>query len=116
MQTWHGNLLGKKCEKDAEDKLWPGYIPVAQYDGIITNAFIVANRQSLNLAKRSFWLNDKVEYLKIGAPSIAVSYTHLDVYKRQHVYSMRSSLIVGQKISEQNTIEPEYRLVCSAEI
>lgn len=70
MQTWHGNLLGKKCEKDAEDKLWPGYIPVAQYDGMITNAFIVANRQSLDLAKRSFWLNDKVEYLKIGAPSI----------------------------------------------
>ena len=35
---------------------------------------------------------------------------------KTHVYSMRSSLIVGQKISEQNTIEPEYRLVCSAEI
>lgn len=70
MQTWHGNLLGKKCEKDAEDKLWPGYIPVAQYDGMITDAFIVANKQSLDLAKRSFWLNDRVEYLKIGAPSI----------------------------------------------
>lgn len=70
MQTWHGNLLGKKCEKDAEDKLWPGYIPVAQYDGMITDAFIVANKQSLDLAKRSFWLNNRVEYLKIGAPSI----------------------------------------------
>ena len=46
----------EKCEKMTEDKLWPGYIPVAQYDGMITNAFIVANRQSLDLAKRSFGL------------------------------------------------------------
>ena len=78
LQTWHGNLLGKKVEKDAEDKLWPEYISVAKYDGKITDAFIVANLQSLNLAKKSFWLNENVEYLKIGAPSMDVLFAKKD--------------------------------------
>lgn len=69
MQTWHGCLLGKKCEKDVEDKLWPEYIPVAKYDGKITDAFIAANQQNLEWAQRAFWLNNNVEYLKIGSPS-----------------------------------------------
>lgn len=82
LQTWHANVLAKKIERDAEDKLWPEYIPVAKYDGMITDAFIVANKRYLEVAKQSFWLNNQVEYLQIGAAANDVLFQN----KNNHAY------------------------------
>lgn len=91
LQTWHGNIICKKAEKDAEDKLWPSYVPVAKYDGSITDAFIVANEMMEKFAKSSFWLNPNTEFLRIGSPSNDVLITKnkpeiiIDLRKKFHV-------------------------------
>lgn len=93
LQTWHANVLAKKIEKDAEDKLWPSYIPVAKYDGLVTDAFIVANKRYLEVAKSSFWLNPNVEYLKIGAPANDVLFQRKN--DQEYIYSIKQKLSIN---------------------
>ena len=95
LQTWHGNLLGKKIEKDVESKLWPSCVKVAKYDGSVTDAFLVANESVLNLAKNSFWLNNNVEYLKIGAPANDALFLYKD--DKDFLHNKRSSCYIYRK-------------------
>ena len=69
LQTWHGQVVSKKIEKDAEDKLWSSYIPVAKYDGSITDAVMASNEIFEKIFRSSFWLSDKTDVLRSGSPS-----------------------------------------------
>lgn len=68
MQTWHASFTPKKIEKDAEDKLLPIYVKKAKIDGYITDAILSNSKLLDEQYRRTFWLNEKTEILKIGLP------------------------------------------------
>ncbi len=85
LQTWHGSFSPKKIEKDAEENLLDKYVKRAKYDGRITDA-IISNSYLLDEQyRRTFWLNENAEILKIGLPRNDIFFLtnlHGDIKKR----------------------------------
>lgn len=76
LQTWHGTYGPKLSEGDAISCLNPQYIKAAMNDGRETDAIIVHSSLQEEVYRRAFWLNDSVEYLRIGYPRNDVIYNH----------------------------------------
>ena len=53
----------------------------------------LSNKRTYN--GKTIDVNELIEYSKqfIGTPYVSVSYTHLDVYKRQHIFSLFLSFL-----------------------
>lgn len=68
LQTWHGSYGPKLCEKDIVGILSSDYITKAIEDGRITDAIIVDSYLQEKQFRESFWLNENVEFLRIGLP------------------------------------------------
>jgi CDP-glycerol glycerophosphotransferase len=57
IQTWHGGLGLKKCEKDVEDKLSRYYIKQAKTDSKFIDVILSNSNFCTELYKRAFWLD-----------------------------------------------------------
>lgn len=68
VQTWHAGYNIKLIEKEAEEKLSPGYVAMAKTDGKLCDAIIAGNEFIANVYKESFWLNPNTKILKFGTP------------------------------------------------
>lgn len=68
LQTWHGEFALKQIEAQVEDQLKPHYVKMAKKDGQICDGILAGNKVMYNLIKKSFWLGEQAEILKIGLP------------------------------------------------
>lgn len=66
IQTYHGGGAGKKCEKDAADKLTQDYVNLSIKDAAHTDLMISSDRFMTELYHKSFWYNGPV--LEFGYP------------------------------------------------
>ncbi len=66
IQTWHGGLGMKKCERDVEDKLSAIYISNAKKDSLMADYFIANCEFIAKLFRKSFWYEGNI--LNIGSP------------------------------------------------
>lgn len=60
IQTYHGGGGGKKCERDAADKLSKEYVEMSIKDAKNTDLMISSDRFMTNLYHNSFWYNGPV--------------------------------------------------------
>lgn len=60
IQIWHGGAAGKKCERDAENKLGKKYVEMSIKDGASTDLMISSDGFMTNLYHTSFWYNGPV--------------------------------------------------------
>lgn len=68
IQTWHGPFPIKCIEKYAEDKLDKEYVISAKKDGRLIDAVVSSDKLLDETYKEAFWLNDNVDFLRVGAP------------------------------------------------
>ncbi len=68
LQTWHGGMGVKKVEGEATELLSPNYIEQAKYDGSIIDGINAACFTQEEQFKRCFWMNENVDYLRVGLP------------------------------------------------
>ena len=66
IQTWHGNLGPKKCEKDAEQYLPEYYIKMAKHDSKMIDLCVSNGNHISNFYKNSFWYSGKI--IECGSP------------------------------------------------
>ena len=67
IQTWHGGIGFKKCEKDAENSVSPIYLAGAKNDAKMTNLMISNSKWLSNLYRKSFWY-EHGKILEVGLP------------------------------------------------
>jgi len=66
IQTWHGAIGIKKCEKDAADKITPESVRIAHHDSPMIDLMISNSRFCTDVYKRAFWYNGPIA--EIGYP------------------------------------------------
>lgn len=66
IQTWHGNLGPKKCEKDAESSLNKEYVDLAIHDSKMIDLCVSNGKHISDFYKRAFWYSGKV--IECGSP------------------------------------------------
>lgn len=66
VQTWHGNITFKNCEKAAIKSLSYNYVAMAKRDSKITDYFISSSKFTNQLYKEDFWYNGNI--LMYGSP------------------------------------------------
>lgn len=66
IQTWHGSVMLKKVEKDAENKLDITYINSCKNDSKMADLFLSNSKFTSNLFKKSFWYDGKI--FECGSP------------------------------------------------
>lgn len=72
IQTWHGSIGFKKCEKYVENKLPEKYIEEAKNDGKITDIMLSDSKFITKVFKDSFWYNGIIK--EIGFPKNDILY------------------------------------------
>ena len=70
LHVCHGFMAVKKVEAESEDKLSISYLTQAKEDGACTDGILVENAWREQLMKKSYWLNENCEFLKIGSPKV----------------------------------------------
>lgn len=60
IQTYHGGGAGKKCERDAADKLGKEYVDMSIKDALNTDLMVSSDRFMTNLYHNSFWYDGPV--------------------------------------------------------
>ena len=60
IQTWHGSMGLKRCEKDVEDTLTKEYVQEAKYDGTIIDLLITNNKFQEEYFGENFWYNGEI--------------------------------------------------------
>lgn len=66
VQTWHGGIGIKKCEKDVIHTLSDSYINFAKKDAAITDYMIAGSKWQKELFERSFWYSNG--FIEVGWP------------------------------------------------
>lgn len=66
VQTWHGGIGIKKCERDVVHTLSDSYINFAKKDAAITDYMIAGSKWQKDLFERAFWYSNK--YIELGWP------------------------------------------------
>lgn len=66
IQTWHGPIGFKLCEKDSEQSLGYEYIQNCIHDSSIANYMTSGSRWNTELIRRAFWYSGDI--LEIGTP------------------------------------------------
>lgn len=99
VQTWHGGLGIKTCEKDAEDKLSPNYIKTAKRDSKMIDICISNGNHISNIYKNSFWYDGEV--LVSGSP-------------RNDIFFVKDNNILKTMIKEQFEIDSDTRIALYA--
>lgn len=70
VQTWHGTLGLKTCEKDIEDKLPARYVKSAKHDSSMIDLFISNGQFMTNVIRNSMWYDGEI--YECGAPRMDV--------------------------------------------
>ena len=85
IQTWHGNVAGKKVERDVMDKLTPKYVRSAQNDSKMADIFLSGSKWCSNKYRDAFWYDGKI--LEFGLPRSDIFYkSHSEVINKVHLY------------------------------
>ncbi len=66
IQTWHGSIALKKCEKDALESLSQGYILDALNDSKMVDVFTSSSKWTTEFFKNSFWYDGEI--IECGLP------------------------------------------------
>lgn len=72
VQAWHGSVMLKKVEKDAEDKLSQSYLKAAKLDSESADLFLSASKWQSDLYRASFWWDKEI--LEYGSPRSDIFY------------------------------------------
>ena len=72
IQTWHGSVGFKKCEKYVENTLPKQYIKEAKNDGRITDIMLSDSKFITNVFRESFWYNGIIK--EVGFPKNDILY------------------------------------------
>ncbi len=94
IQTWHGDPMLKKIEKDAEDALGPDYVKLAKHDSTMTDLVIANSDFGVKLFTNRFWYTGEV--WKAGSP-------RLDMLKKEDPL-LTKSIYRKLQISENKKI------------
>lgn len=79
IQTWHGAIGVKKCEKDAEDNLGTEYIRSCKHDSEMVDVILSNSKWGTELIKRAFWYDGTI--LEVGSPRNDVFFGDISVIK-----------------------------------
>lgn len=102
IQTWHGPFPIKCIEKYAEDKLDKDYVKSAKKDGRLIDAIVSSDKLLDETYKEAFWLNDNVEFLRVGAP------------RNDRLFTLKNDKKVFEKVRETFCIPPDAFVVLYA--
>lgn len=72
VQTWHGGIVLKKVEKDAEESLDAHYIRSAKHDSTITDLLLSGAKWSTDKYRENFWYDGEI--LEVGLPRSDIFY------------------------------------------
>ena len=67
IQTWHGGIGPKKCEKDVVDTLSKTYVEFAKKDSTIIDYMIAGSKWQKDIYNRCFWYDGK--FIELGWPA-----------------------------------------------
>jgi CDP-glycerol glycerophosphotransferase len=74
IQTWHGNVMIKKIEKDVEDKLPISYLMCAKNDSKMIDLCISNSKYCTDFYKSSFWYDGTI--MECGCPRNDILLNH----------------------------------------
>lgn len=66
IQTWHGPISFKYCEKDAEDYLSKEYVNNCKHDSSLIDVFLSGSRWNTEWIRKAFWYSGNI--LESGIP------------------------------------------------
>ena len=94
IQSWHGGLMLKGIEKDAENSLSKDYIKTAKHDGKITDYVLSNCKKRTELIKRSFWYDGEI--LEYGVPRDDVMFkpNEKEIAELKQKYNIENKKIV----------------------
>lgn len=82
VQTWHANIMGKRVEADAEDKLEKSYVKNAKHDSQMADLFLSGSAWLSERYREAFWYDGEI--LEYGLPRSDIFYKkEADVYKKK---------------------------------
>lgn len=82
VQTWHANIMGKRVEADAEDKLEKSYVKNAKHDSQMADLFLSGSAWLSERYREAFWYDGEI--LEYGLPRSDIFYQkEADVYKKK---------------------------------
>lgn len=81
IQTWHGSLGIKRCEKDAEQSLDRSYIDRAKNDSKMADLFLANCNYIKNMFENSFWYDGEI--MNNGLPRNDLMFTDTKEVKRK---------------------------------
>lgn len=85
VQTWHGNIAGKKVEADVLETLSEEYIKCAQKDSEMADVFLSGSKWASQNYRDAFWYKGKI--LEYGLPRADIFYQSPEKYiKRVYEY------------------------------
>ena len=61
IQTWHGGLGFKKCEKDCEESLTADYLAMAKHDSSMMDLILSGSAWQTDMYERAFWYNGEIQ-------------------------------------------------------
>jgi CDP-glycerol glycerophosphotransferase len=99
IQTWHGGLGLKKCERDVEDRLSRYYIKQAKNDSKLIDIILSNSNFCTELYKRAFWLN--AEICEFGSP-------------RDDILIKKPVDIISEKVSKQLKFKKHTKIILYA--
>ena len=67
IQTWHGGIGPKKCEKDVVETLGKTYVDFAKKDAAMTDYMVAGSKWQKEIYNRCFWYDGK--FIELGWPS-----------------------------------------------
>lgn len=96
IQTWHGDPMLKKIEKDAEGVLSPDYVAQAKQDSKLADLVLANSDFGINFFKTSFWYTGEV--YKSGSPRLDILYTQdsqvrFNIRSKLHIPKTRKILL-----------------------